>query len=384
VRALRRWTRIAGALLLLLGSAAASALTAGTPTPNYATRPDVQSFIADLARAEGFDAAALRRLFAQVRVQPKVIAAMSRPLQAPPQWYEYAPQFLSQARVDAGVAFWRDNETALTRAQAEFGVPAEVIVAIIGIETFYGRNTGSYRVIDALSTLAFDYPRRAEYFRDELKQFLLLAREQGVSPLEAKGSFAGAAGLPQFMPGSIRAYAVDYDGDGRIDLASDVIDAIGSVANYLAQHGWQPGQPVMQTVRLDLPTQDTIQQLFDGGTTERRPIAAWVQDGVVGFTIPGDIAVDPVGLLMLELPADASYWMVFNNWYVLTRYNRSRLYATAVWQLAQAVNAVRAGPQRGLLIPAADVGIVFRPPCADPPRAIPTHRVGPLATASRR
>jgi membrane-bound lytic murein transglycosylase B len=386
VRELRVWLRLRWrvSLLALVAAAPAAALPAGAPTPGYATRPDVQAFIAELVATEAFDAAALRRLFAQVRVQPKVIAAMSRPLLVPPKWYEYFPQFLSQARVDAGVAFWRDNETALTRAQVEFGVPAEVIVAIIGVETFYGRNTGSYRVIDALSTLAFDYPRRAEYFRGELKQFLLLAREQGVSPLEPKGSFAGAAGLPQFMPGSIRAYAVDYDGDGRIDLADNVIDAIGSVANYLAQHGWQPDQPVMQALRLDAETRDAVQHLFDGGTTERRSIAAWVRDGIVGFVIPGDLSADPVGLLMLEVPAEASYWMVFNNWYVLTRYNRSRLYASAVWQLAQAVNAARAGEQRGLLIPAADVGIVCRPPCVDSPRAIPTHRVGPLATGSRR
>jgi membrane-bound lytic murein transglycosylase B len=148
-------------------------------------------------------------------------------------------------------------------------------------------------------------------------------------------------GLPQFMPGSIRAFAVDYGGDGRIDLAGDVVDAIGSVANYLAQHGWQPGQPVMQEVRLDPETLDTVSRLFDGGLTERRSIAAWVRDGVLGFAIPGDLAADPVGLLMLELPAEASYWMVFNNWYVLTRYNRSRLYASAVWRLAQAVNAAR-------------------------------------------
>jgi membrane-bound lytic murein transglycosylase B len=334
------WIRMLWRTLVLVLCAAMPAT--GGAGSGYAARADVQMFIADLVATDGFDAAALRRLFAQVRTQPTVIAAMSRPLQAPPKWHEYSPQFLSQARIDAGTTFWRENEAVLARAQAEFGVPAEVIVAIIGVETFYGRNTGSYRVIDALSTLAFDYPRRAEYFRGELKQFLLLTREQGVSPLEPKGSFAGAAGLPQFMPGSIRRYAVDYGGDGRIDLAGDVVDAIGSVANYLAQHGWQPGQPVMQTVRVDPDPQDTDQGLFDGGMTERRSIAAWVRDGVVGFAIPGDLAADPVGLLMLELPAEPSYWMVFENWYVLTRYNRSRLYASVVWQLARAVTAARA------------------------------------------
>ena len=251
------------------------------------------------------------------------------------------PQFLSPARVEGGVAFWRDNAAALARAQTEFGVPAEVIVAIIGVETFYGRNTGSYRVIDALSTLAFDYPRRAEYFRGELKQFLRLTRDQGVSPLDPRGSFAGAIGLPQFMPGSIRAYAVDFDGDGSIDLAGDVVDAIGSVGNYLAQHGWQPGQPVMQSVAPGPDARARLAPLFDGGMTERRALAAWVGDGVVGFAIPGDLAPDPVGLVLLELPAESSYWIVYNNWYVLTRYNRSRLYASAVWQLAQAVSAAR-------------------------------------------
>src|SRR5262249_43778544 len=150
------------------------------------------------------------------RYQPTIIAAMSRPLIAPPSWFEYVARFVNPARVEAGVAFWRDNATVLARAQEEFGIPAEVIVAIIGVETFYGRNAGTYRVFDALVTLAFDYPRRADFFTSELKQFLLLAREQGISPLVPKGSYAGALGLPQFMPGSIRAYAIDYDGDGRI------------------------------------------------------------------------------------------------------------------------------------------------------------------------
>jgi membrane-bound lytic murein transglycosylase B len=327
---------------MVLSACMAAMPVAAAAAEDFATRPDVQSFIAELAATDGFDAAALRKLFAQVRSQPKVVIAMSRPLQTPPKWNEYSPQFLSQVRIDAGVAFLNENDAALTRAQREFGVPAEVIVAIIGVETYYGRNTGSYRVIDALTTLAFDYPRRADYFRGELKQFLLLAREQGVSPLQPKGSFAGAGGLPQFMPGSIRAYALDYDGDGRIDLTGDVADAIGSVANYLVQHGWQPGQPVMQPVRLESSALDAVSGLFEDGMTARRSVAAWVSDGVAGFVIPGDLAADPVGLLLLEEAAGPSYWMVFNNWYVLTRYNRSRLYASAVWQLAQALSAATA------------------------------------------
>jgi membrane-bound lytic murein transglycosylase B len=330
------------ALLGLLASMFALVATADAQPPSYASRPQVQTFIADLVATEGFDGAALRRVFEQARYQPTIIGAMSRPLIAPPSWFEYAGRFVNPARVEAGVAFWRDNGEALARAQEDFGVPAEVIVGIIGVETFYGRNTGTYRVFDALVTLAFDYPRRADFFTSELKQFLLLTREQGVSPLVPKGSYAGALGLPQFMPGSIRAYAIDYDGDGRIDLVNDTADAVGSVANFLARHGWQPGQPVMEPVRIESEAQDVVLRTLDGGITERRAVAAWVSDGVTGFGIPGDLAPDPVGLLMLEDASGPSYWMVFNNWYVLTRYNRSRLYASAVWTLAQALKAASA------------------------------------------
>ena len=331
-------------MLAALAALATLPARAATESPgsNYSARADVNAFIVDLVAHDGFDAGALRQVFAQVRVQPSVIAAMSRPLVAPPTWFDYAPQFLSAARIDGGTAFWQANAAALARAENEFGVPAEVIVAIIGVETFYGRNTGSYRVIDALTTLAFDYPRRAQFFTGELRHFLLLTREQGVSPLLPRGSFAGAIGLPQFMPGSIRAYAVDYGGDGRIDLASDAVDAIGSVANYLARHGWQTGQPVMEAVRIEGDERDAMLRTLDGGMAERRPLAEWVNGGVTGFAIPGDLAADPVGLLMLEERAGPAYWVVFNNWYVLTRYNRSRLYASAVWQLALALRDARA------------------------------------------
>ncbi|MEO8740648.1 MAG: lytic murein transglycosylase B [Casimicrobiaceae bacterium] len=343
------------ALALLLALAALAALAAlpargatESPTAGYAARADVKAFIAELAANDGFDAAGLRQVFAQVRPQPSVVAAMSRPLVAPPTWFDYAPRFLNPARVDAGTTFWQGNAAALARAEIEFGVPAEVIVAIIGVETFYGRNTGSYRVIDALTTLAFDYPRRAQFFTGELRNFLLLMRDQGVSPLLPRGSFAGAIGLPQFMPGSIRDYAVDYDGDGRIDLATEPVDAIGSVANYLARHGWQPGQPVMEAARIEGDDRDATLRTLDGGMSERRALAQWVNGGVTGFAIPGSLAADPVGLLMLEERANPTYWVVFNNWYVLTRYNRSRLYASAVWQLALALKdaLVQAMPAR--------------------------------------
>jgi membrane-bound lytic murein transglycosylase B len=332
----RRWRRIAPSVLLVAFVAAGPAASQPTQVgAGYAQRPEVRAFISELVDEEGFEARALRRLFAQARYESKVIAAISRPVVSPPKWYEYAPRFLEAARVEAGVAFWRDHVAALERARSEFGVPPEVIVAIIGVETYYGRYTGSYGVFDALTTLAFDYPRRADFFRGQLKQFLLLAREQGISPLAPTGSYAGAIGLPQFMPGSIRAYALDYDADGRIDLATDADDAIGSVGHFLLRHGWQAGQPVMASVRVEAANADAIAAKLDDGVAPRRALREWVRDGVTGFAFPGNLAADPVGVLMLEELNGPRYWLVFNNWYVLTRYNRSRLYASAVDQLAQ-------------------------------------------------
>jgi membrane-bound lytic murein transglycosylase B len=318
------------ALAVLLASVPAHAAPRG-----YAQRSEVLAFVERMHREHGFSRSELRRLFAQVRHQPRVIAAMERPIAAPPTYDDFAPRFLSTARIEAGAEFWRAHAEALERARRTFGVPPEIIVAIIGVETYYGRNAGGYRVLDALTTLAFDYPRRSDFFRGELEQFLLLAREQGISPLTPKGSYAGAIGLPQFMPGSIRSYAVDFDADGRIDLADDADDAIGSVAQYLARHGWQPGQPVMTAARIDTADPDPVLKRFDGGVAERRSLAAWTQDGVTGFMIPADLAPDPVGLVMLETNGSPTYWLTFENWYALTRYNRSRLYASVVWQLGE-------------------------------------------------
>src|SRR5947207_10321328 len=340
----RMSVRLATVAFVIGFAVAANAAPRGAPANgDYARRPEVRAFIAELVTEAGFDARTLQRLFAQARYQPRIIAAISRPVLAPPKWYEYAPRFLEPERIDAGVAFWREHRDVLERARREFGIPPEVIVAIIGVETYYGRYTGRYSVFDALTTLAFDYPRRPEFFRRELKQFLLLAREQGISPLAPKGSYAGAIGLPQFMPGSIRAYALDYDADGRVDLDASAADAIGSVARFLARHGWQAGQPVMTPARIEAADPDAITGKLDGGIGERRSLAEWVRDGITGFALPGDIASDPVGLLMLEEEPGPTYWLVFNNWYVLMRYNRSRLYASAVWELAQALKLATDG-----------------------------------------
>jgi membrane-bound lytic murein transglycosylase B len=310
----------------------------------YSGRADVQAFIDELVQEHGFDRAALARTFASARYQAKIVAAMQRPLLEPPKWYEYAPSFLSRARIDAGVAWWNGHAAELARAEATFGVPAEVVVAILGVETFYGVNTGNHRALDALTTLAFDYPRRAAFFRGELKQFLLLARDLGAPPATLKGSFAGALGVPQFMPGSYRNFAVDFDGDGRIDLWTDSADVVGSVANYLARHDWQRGQPVLRPAVVAPDGRDAVLRRLDGGLSERRSLAAWAGDGVTA-SVPDSLAPDPVGLLLLEekLAAgeDASYWIACNNFYVITRYNRSRLYAAAVWELAKAVRSAR-------------------------------------------
>jgi membrane-bound lytic murein transglycosylase B len=334
---------VSAALAAPVSHAQAAGKRRGEPArESWLARDDVQAFIGEMSAEHGFAVRDLERWIAAAKFQPKVVELMSRPLLDPPKWFEYAPQFLAPARVDGGVAFWNANPAALARAEERTGVPAEVVVAIIGVETYYGRYTGSHRVIDALATLAFDYPRRATFFRGELREFLLLSREQGFSPLAPKGSFAGAMGLPQFMPGSYRRYAVDSDGSGRADLFASAADAIASVANYLARHDWQPGQPVMLPARIDAEKRDGVTRRLDGGLSERRSIAAWAEDGVSSGALPADLAPEPVGVLMLEENAsDASHWLACHNFYVITRYNKSRLYAAAVWRLAEAIRAAR-------------------------------------------
>ena len=338
-------------LVLLCGGllpswlAVAAGAKAGAPG-TYAGRPEVRAFIDEMATDYGYDRAALARVFAAARYRPRIVEAMERPLLAPPKWYDYAPPLLSTARVDGGVAYWNAHATELARAEERFGVPPEIIVAIIGVESFYGRNAGNHRALDALATLAFDYPRRSAFFRGELKEFLLLVREQRVEPTAPMGSFAGALGVPQFMPGSYREFAVDFDGDGRIDLWTSPADIVGSVASYLARHDWQRGQPVLLPAAIAEDSLVAVQRRLDRGISERRSADAWAVDGVAASGAPPDLAPDPVALLMLEeRDADgvesASYWIACQNFHVLTRYNQSRLYATAVYELATAIRLTR-------------------------------------------
>jgi membrane-bound lytic murein transglycosylase B len=333
-------------LALMLACVAFAPFATAAAPKGYADRADVRAFIDEMATVDHYDRATLRRAFAQARFQRKIVEAMDRPLVEPPKWFEYAPRFLSDSRVQGGVAWWNANAAALARAEERYGVPAEIIVAIVGVESYYGRNTGSYRTLDALTTLAFDYPRRAAFFRGELRQFLLLAREQHRSPLEFQGSYAGALGLPQFMPSSYRTYAVDFDGNGRIDLWENPADIAGSVASFLARHDWQGGQPVLLPAAIAEDNLAALRGRLDGGISERRSLDAWATDGVAPAWAPADLAAEPVGVLLLEeQDADgaegASYWIACQNFYVITRYNRSRLYAAAVNELARAIKAAR-------------------------------------------
>lgn len=307
----------------------------------YGPRADVRAFAAEVASETGLDRARVERVLAGARFQPRVVALMSKPIVEPPKWFEYAPTFLTPSRVSDGVAWWRANDDALRRAEAKWGVPPEIVVAIVGVETNYGRLLGGFRVLDALATLAFDYPRRAPFFRGELKEFLLLAREQGFSPFTPKGSYAGAMGVPQFMPGSFRRYAVDFDGDTRIDLWTSGPDVVGSVANYLARHDWQPGGVTIAPAAIDPLARDGVLRKLDGGLSERRSLDAWAADGVRPSASLGTVD-DPVGLLLLEeADGGSSTWIAGPNFYVVTRYNRSRLYATAVIRLAEAIRSTR-------------------------------------------
>jgi membrane-bound lytic murein transglycosylase B len=323
---------------------------APAPPRDYAGRADVRAFIEEMATTQDYDRAALVRAFHAARYQRDVIAAMQLPLLEPPKWYEYARPFLAPARIDGGVAWWNAHADVLARAEAEFGVAPEVIVAIIGVETDYGRNIGHHLAFDALATLAFDYPRRGAFFRGELRDYLVLTRALGVPLRTLNGSFAGALGVPQFMPGSYRSFAIDFDGDGRIDLWKSPADIVGSVANFLARHDWQTGQPALLPVAIAPEARDAALRRLDGGISERRALDLWAADGVVAVDATDAVASEPVGLLMLEERGDgadaASFRMACHNFYVLTRYNRSRLYATAVWDLAQAIKAQRGDASR--------------------------------------
>ena len=297
-------------------------------------RTDLQEFIRIMVAEHQFDAGKLQRLFSHVQLKPSIIKAISRPAEKKP-WSEYRPIFLTEQRINGGVAFWRQNAKVLARAEKQYGVPAEIIIAIIGVETRYGQHAGRYRVIDSLSTLAFDYPPRSKFFRSELKQYLLMTRDENVDPLSLYGSYAGAMGQPQFISSSYRRYAIDFDGDGKRDIWQNSADAIGSVANYLSIHGWQRGQPV--TAQLTDKPGDA--SLLNRSLEPYVKVAELTKEGLkLPLALPDN---EDVTLMSLEGAKGDEYWLGMNNFYVITRYNHSALYAMAVYQLSQAIRKKR-------------------------------------------
>jgi len=295
--------------------------------------PELEAFIQDMVHKHQFSDESLRRTFAKVEPNPAVISAISAPFTARP-WHEFRSRNVDAVRINGGVKFWREHAATLARARREFGVPEEIIVATIGVESIYGRRTGGYGVLEALTMLAFNYPPRAELFRSELEHFLLLAREARLDATRVKGSFAGAIGIPQFLPSSYRRYAVDFDGDGRRDLTSSVADAIGSVANYYKAHGWREGQIIAVPAAVGT---DGVAELLELGIKPRLNVGELKRRGVS----PAEpLEEDPAAaLFVVESETGPSYWLGLNNFYVITRYNRSVNYALAVRELSRELRA---------------------------------------------
>jgi len=293
-------------------------------------RPDVQAFIQEMVKDYQFSPDALEAVFEKVDIQDSIIDAMNRPAEGKP-WYEYRPLFVSNQSINNGVAYYNAHKDALLKAEKQYGVPASIIVAIIGVETRYGRVTGNYRVIEALSTLAFDYPKRAPFFRQELKEYLLLTREEKIDPWSLKGSYAGAMGTPQFMPSSYRKYAVDFTGDGKRNLWTNDSDAIGSVANYFKGYGWQTGEPVA----IKLIYAPNANKIGLDNIEPNTPIGKFRAEGVRDLDSLNDKMLGT--LLGYQLENGKEIWLGLHNFYVITRYNKSPQYALAVYELGQAI-----------------------------------------------
>lgn len=316
----------AGPLITLLCIASAQAIELD--------RPEVESFIDMMVEKHEFEREALRDVLGSAEKKQNILDAIARPAEKSKSWGEYRDIFLTSERIDAGAAFWDENQDMLERIAAETGVPIEILVGIIGVETYYGRITGSYRVLDALSTLAFHYPPRSKFFRRELEEYLLLVREEGMQASDATGSYAGAMGRPQFMPSSFRAYAVDSTGDGKRDIWNDWTDVAGSIANYFLEHGWQPGQ--------DVTVQASLGGGWQGPVPEPRntlkpseTIASLSRKGVMFVSeLPAESKTE---LLTLEGSEGTEHWVGFHNFFVITRYNRSVMYALAVHQLGEEI-----------------------------------------------
>jgi membrane-bound lytic murein transglycosylase B len=351
-------------------AAAVLAASAETAAAIDVRRPEVKEFIAHVAETSAFSKHQLRKILKAAQSQPAIIEAMDRPAERSKPWSEYRPIFLTERRIREGTDFWLAHRQALDQASIRSGVAPEYVAAILGVETYYGRLTGSYRVLDALATLAFDYPARAKFFRDELEQFLLLTRDSGLDPLSVKGSYAGAMGAPQFMPSNYRRYAVDAEADGHINLWTDWPDVCESVGNYLKEHGWNPGEPVLSeaSVAPDKPSD------LDGRTLALSETVGSLR--TKGVTFDSTLAENAPALLIALDDTDGTHWRVgYNNFYVITRYNHSALYAMAVFELAAAVK------QRILLNDAPGAAPVATAPSVAVPNVPAASVTAPSAAA---
>ena len=319
--------------LVVLGFLVAPAVSAlEITTGDYQGRADVAAFVERMAAESSYEEAELVELFGAVEKQAHLFEQLDRPAEKELEWYQYRRIFIKDKRIDRGVEFWRKHRQLLEEVSEKTGVPAEIVVAIIGVETFYGVYRGKDPVFDSLVTLAFDYPRRAKFFTAELEQFLLLAREQGFEARALRGSYAGAMGMPQFISSSYRSYAVDFDGDGQINLFDSIPDITGSVANYFVRHGWQRGGRVARP--LVAIEDNSIEQLEVGV----KPIHRWQDLKPNGLVSDFDIDDQAtVALIRLMQSSHPEYWAGFKNFYVITRYNHSELYAMAVYQLAKLI-----------------------------------------------
>ena len=320
-------------LLLIAAFAAAAGASQGATPPGFdLKRPDIVAFMNEVVSRDGLSRKQVRTLLKAAQPQPKIIEAMNRPIEKVSPWWEYRERFLTPERIDDGVQFWNEHKESLERIAAQYQVTPEYIVGILGVETLYGRNLGRYRVLDALATLAFDYPARRAFFRSELEQFLILTKENRLDPLTLVGSYAGAMGAPQFMPSSYRRYAVDANGDSQRDLWADWDDVIASVANYLREHGWTPDGPVLAETTLE---PDPSFQIEPRNLELNETVASLGAHGVkVNLDVPPDT---PAVLLSAEQRDGPSYRVGFHNFYVITRYNASARYVMAVHDLAQAI-----------------------------------------------
>jgi len=312
---------------------------------NFSQWKEVNAFIDDMVARNGFDKTELQAVFNKARYLDTAIQLIKpAPSGKPKNWQAYRARFVEPKRINAGVDFWNEHALALARAEEQYGVPADIIVAIIGVETVYGRNTGNFRVMDAITTLTFDYPKTANrdarmaFFRGELESTLLFARESNIDPFSLLGSYAGAIGWPQFMPSSIRQYAVDFDGNGKIDLRSSPVDAIGSVANFLKIHGWQRGEPTVFPATVT--DADKAENLINQGLEAKFAPDELKAAGVVpGTELPAGLRYGVVDLQNGTAPTE--HWLATNNFFAVTQYNRSYFYAMSVIDLARAVRTAR-------------------------------------------